>query len=71
QQARLVAYDTERKNDIESAWFKIINVTSIAESSPTAAALAKALPAAEDRQRLDAQPRAHHFQLVLEGSPAK
>jgi lysophospholipase L1-like esterase len=70
-QARLVAYDTERKNDIEAAWFKIVNVSSIAESSPTAAALANALPAAEDRQRLDAQPRSHHFELVLEGSPAK
>lgn len=70
-QARLVAYDTDKKNEIEAAWFKIVNVSALAESSPVAAALAKALPAAEDRQRLDAQPRVHHFQLVLEGPPSK
>ena len=65
-QARLVAFDTEKKNDIEAAWFKVINVSLAAETSAAAAALAGAIPAAEQRQRLDAQPRSHRFELVLE-----
>ncbi|HEY0758062.1 MAG TPA: SGNH/GDSL hydrolase family protein [Acidisarcina sp.] len=69
-QARLVAYDTERKNDIESAWFKVINVSAAAEALPAAAALARAIPAAEQRQRQDAQPVSHRFELTLEGSAA-
>jgi hypothetical protein len=68
-QARIVAWDTEEKNSIESAWFNIVYPTSQAESSPAAASLANLLPAAEQRQRQDAQPRSHQFELILESAP--
>jgi lysophospholipase L1-like esterase len=71
EQSRLVAYDTARKNSIESARFEIINGELAKESSKTAAALAAALPAAEARQRADAQPRPHHFEIVAAGATAR
>lgn len=64
-QARLVRMDTQERNVLEAARFTIINSSETAESSPTAAALAQAMPAAEARQRADAQPVAHHFELQL------
>lgn len=70
EQARLVAYDTEKKNNIEAAWFNVINGSAVAETSATAVALAGSLPAAEERQRQDAQSRSHRFELVLEAAPA-
>lgn len=63
-QSRLVGYDTERKNNLEAARFAIISESLTAESSPVAAALAEAMPAAEARQRADAQPLPHHFAIV-------
>lgn len=69
-QARLVGYDTERKNNLEAARFEIINKTLAAESSPTAAALAQAMPAAEARQQADAQPCPHHFELSRQNCSA-
>jgi len=64
EQARLVAVDTEKKNEIEASRFKIINVSATAEASKTAEALRLALPTAEARQRADAQPRPHRFEIV-------
>lgn len=64
EQARLVALDTENKNHIEAARFTIINTSATAETSNTAAALALALTAAETRQRTDAKPRPHLFEVV-------
>lgn len=69
-QARMVGYDTERKNNLEAARFEIINKTLTAESSPTAAALAEAMPAAEARQRADAQPWPHRFELSRQNGAA-
>ncbi len=68
EQARLVAYDTDKKNSIESARFQIIRGSTEGENSPLARALASALATAETRQRADAQPRPHHYQLLLQGS---
>ena len=64
EQARLVAFDTEKKNQIEAERFRIINVSVTAEASKTAAALARAMPVAEERQRADAEPRPHHFEVI-------
>lgn len=64
EQSRLVAYDTERENSIEAARFNLISHDLAGESSKTAAALADAIPGAVDRQRADAQPRPHHYELV-------
>jgi hypothetical protein len=65
KQSRLVDFETRARNDIESARFDIICDSLDEESSKTAAALAAAMPAAEARLRADAQPQAHHFELVL------
>lgn len=64
EQSRLVAWDTEKKNDLESARFRIISKSAIAEESKTAAALAQAITIATTRQHADAQPRPHQFQIV-------
>jgi lysophospholipase L1-like esterase len=64
-QARLVAFDTEKVNNLESARFNLINSSATAEQSPTAQALATAYDHAVDRQRADAQPRICHYELVL------
>ncbi len=71
EQARLVAYDTEKKNALESQRFQIIRASTEAENSPTARALAAALLSAEDRQRADAQPVSHRFQLMLQSASAR
>lgn len=62
EQARLVAYDTKRKNALEAAHFQIIHASGEEELSKTARALVAAL-LAEDRQRADARARHHRFQL--------
>jgi lysophospholipase L1-like esterase len=64
EQSRLVAVDTEKKNNLEGARFKIISASSTAEASKTAAALAQAINIATARQRADSQPRPHQFQIV-------
>lgn len=64
EQSRLVAADTEKKNALEASHFKLISSLLSAEDSKTAAALAQSLPAAEARQRADAEPRSHRFEIV-------
>jgi hypothetical protein len=63
EQSRLLEHDTQKKNVLEEARFQIINKSLEAESSPIAKALAQALPGAVDRQRADAQPRPHRFEI--------
>lgn len=70
EQARLVAFDTEKMNNLESARFALIDVSATAEQSPTAQALATAYQRGVDRQRADAQPRICHYELVLVGRSA-
>jgi lysophospholipase L1-like esterase len=65
QQARLVLFDTERVNNLESARFGIINTSAVAELSPTAEALAAAYAKGVERQRADALPIPHHYELLL------
>jgi hypothetical protein len=64
EQARLVAYDSDQKNLLEDARFELIHVSAENEASNTAHALAAAILTAQGRQRTDAQPRPHQFQLV-------
>lgn len=64
EQARLVAYDTERVNNLESARFSIIRGSAANEQSVTAQALADAYLAGVNRQRADAQPLPHHYELL-------
>ena len=65
EQALLVAFDTEKVNLLESQRFQIIRGTATPEQLATAQALADAYPAAVARQRADAQPLTHHYELVL------
>jgi lysophospholipase L1-like esterase len=65
EQSRLVAFDTEKVNNLESARFTLINPSATAEQSPTAQALAAAYERGVDRQRADAQPHICHYELVL------
>lgn len=65
EQARLVAFDTERLNNLESAHFSIVNSSSAVEHTATAEALAAAYLKGVDRQRADASPLPHHYELVL------
>ncbi len=69
EQARLVAYDTEKVNNLESARFAVINGSATAEQPLTAQALVGAYQVATDRQRADAHPRVHHYDLVLASLP--
>ena len=69
EQARLVAYDTEKVNSLESARFAVINGSATAEQLLTAQALAGAYNTATDRQRADARPLVHHYDLVLTSPP--
>jgi hypothetical protein len=64
EQARLVAYDTDKVNHLESARFTIINASATAEQSPTARALVTAYKVGVDRQRADAHPSVHHYDLL-------
>ncbi len=64
EQSRLVAVDTEKKNNLEGRRFQIISASSTAEASKTAAALAQAIIVATARQRADSQPRPHQFKIV-------
>jgi lysophospholipase L1-like esterase len=70
EQARLVAYDTEKVNNLESARFEIIRRPATTEQMATAQALADAYLIAVDRQRTDAQPIAHRYDLVLASQPS-
>jgi hypothetical protein len=65
EQARLVAFDTEKVNNLESARFSIINGSATDEQSATAQALAAAYLKAVDRQRADTRPLPHHYELLL------
>jgi lysophospholipase L1-like esterase len=69
EQARLVAFETEKVNNLESARFGIINGSVTDEQSITAQALAGAYKNAVDRQRADARPLIHHYELVLTSPP--
>lgn len=69
QQARLVAFDTERVNGLESARFGIINGSATAEQSLAAKALADAYVQGVERQHADAQPFSHQYDLVLVNIP--
>jgi hypothetical protein len=69
EQARLVAYDTEKVNNLESARFTVINGSAADEQSLTAQALAGAYKNAVDRQRADARPLVHHYEVVLTSAP--
>ncbi len=69
EQARLVAWDTEKVNNLESARFSIINTSVTAEQSITASALASAYKTAVERQHADAHPLVHHYELVLQNPP--
>jgi lysophospholipase L1-like esterase len=65
EQARLVAFDTEKVNQLEAQRFAIVRGFATAEQLATAQALGDAYPIAVDRQRADAQPLAHHYDLVM------
>jgi lysophospholipase L1-like esterase len=65
EQARLVAFDTERLNNLESARFAIVNSSGAVEHTPTAEALAEAYLKGVDRERADASPLPRHYELVL------
>ncbi|MGA2888231.1 MAG: SGNH/GDSL hydrolase family protein [Terracidiphilus sp.] len=67
-QARLVAADTQERNVLESARFDLIHGSLETQSSKTAATLAAAMPAAEARQRRDARPRPHRFEIRLQSA---
>lgn len=67
QQSRLVAFDTEKVNNLESARFALINSSASVEHTPTTEALAAAYLKAVDRQRADACPLSHRYDLVLAG----
>jgi lysophospholipase L1-like esterase len=69
EQARLVAWDTEKVNNLESARFGVINTSVTAEQSLTASALASAYKTGVERQHADAHPLVHHYELVLENPP--
>jgi len=70
ERARLVAFDTERVNTLESARFNLINSSETAEQLITAKALAAAYEQGVVRQRVDAQPRICHYELVFAGHSA-
>ncbi|MGD0521810.1 MAG: SGNH/GDSL hydrolase family protein [Terracidiphilus sp.] len=65
EQARLVAFDTEKVNFLESQRFAIVRGSATPEQLATAQALADAYPIGVTRQRADAQPLTHHYDLVL------
>jgi len=65
KQARLVAMDVQERNSLEDARFNLIYPSVEGESSPTAAVLAAAMPAAEEQVAADAKPRPHQFEIRL------
>jgi len=69
EQARLVAFDTEKVIFWNRSVSKSSVVPRLPSSLATAQALADAYPIAVGRQRADAQPLTHHYDLVL-ASPA-
>ena len=69
EQARLVAWDTEKVNNLESARFAVINTSVTEEQSLTASALASAYKTGVERQHADAHPLVHHYDLVLQNPP--
>lgn len=66
EQARIVAFDTEKVNAIEGARFEVINsyTAALPEQLPVAQSLAASYEKGVDRQRADAQPRDHHYVLM-------
>ena len=63
-QARLVALDTEQKNEIENIHFLLLADAKDGEKSDTLKKLEAALKVAVERQRKDAQPVPHRYLLV-------
>ncbi len=70
EQARLVAFDTEKVNVLEGQRFAIVRGFATAEQMATAQALADAYRIGVDRQRADAQPLEHHYELMLVSTAA-
>ncbi len=64
EQSRVVAFDTEKVNFLESQRFQIVRGSATPEQLVTAQALSDAYPIAVARQRADAQPLTHHYDLV-------
>ena len=69
-QARLVAFDTDCKNEIENLRFAFARETRDAQTDDTIARLDTAIQAAIDQQRNDAKPVAHRFALVYMNNAA-
>ena len=65
-QSRLVAYDTEKKNGLEWAFFTTQNDARDANAQATSKKLAAALAQAFERQHKDAQPVPHRYTLSFE-----
>lgn len=63
-QARIVAFDTAQKNEIESNRFPIANDARDAKAEELVKRLDAALLRAAERQRKDAQPVLHRYALV-------
>jgi len=70
QQALLVAFDSERKDAIESERFTIAQDARTALDRDAAQELEADWKAAVEQQRKDAQPVAHRYGLVLVAKPA-
>lgn len=64
-QARLVALDTEQKNDIDGARFELIHDPMDSLGQQTADKLAAAHDRAVEQQHKDAQPAPHRYMLTL------
>lgn len=69
RQSRLVAQDIQERDALEDARFDIIYRSAEAESSPTAAALAAAMPGAASQIDDDARPRPHRFEIRVKNVP--
>ena len=63
-QSRLLAFDNDRKNQIESVHYSQANNVQDASAQALAAKLKGSLDAAFERERKDAQPVAHRYKVV-------
>ena len=65
EQARLVAFDTERRNEIDRARANLIQMDMTAISRAAATELADFQGHAVEQQRRDARPTPHRYSLSL------
>jgi len=65
EQSILVAFDSERKNDIEKARFNLIQQEMDANARDVASKLWILEPRAVEQQRKDAQPIAHRYRVSM------